>query len=127
MAIDVNDVVVFVEKSTVPLIILLFGLVGNTIGFAVFSRKSLSKFPTRNIYRSLAVFDTIFLVYRMIGEITTINNISIYLISNMWCKIFRYLRYAMGPISAWILVYISIGIFESVFFKHFLEYFKRLT
>jgi hypothetical protein len=117
MALDVNDVFVFIERSTVPLVILLFGLVGNIIGFAVFSRRSLFKFPTRNIYRSLAVFDTIFLTYRMIGEITTINNISIYLISNMWCKIFRYLRYAMGPISAWILVYISIGILLAYYVK----------
>ena len=109
----------FISNSSVALLILIFGLLGNILGLVVFTRKNLSKFPTKNIYCSLAIFDTIYLVYRIIGEVTTDNGISIYLISNMWCKIFRYFRYSLGPISAWLLVYISIDKFISIQFPNF--------
>lgn len=112
-----NDFYEFLSKSLASLLVLLFGLIGNLIGLAVFSRRNLSKFPTKNLYRSLALFDTIYLVYRIIGEVTTDNGMSIYLISNIWCKVFRYFRYSLGPISAWVLVYISIEKFISIQFS----------
>jgi hypothetical protein len=109
----------FFGRSYVPIFTLIFGLSGNLIGLMVFFRKNLLRFPTRNLYCSLALFDTIYLIYRMIGELTTENGISMYLISNNWCKIFRYFRYSLGPISAWLLVYISIDKFISIQFPNF--------
>ena len=102
-----------------PIFTLIFGLLGNLFGLLVFYRKNVRKFPTRNLYRSLAIFDTIYLVYRIIGELTTENGVSMYLISNDWCKILRYFRYSIGPISAWLLVYISIDKFISIQFPNF--------
>ena len=109
----------FLVQSYIPICTLISGLLGNLIGILVFFRKNLLKFPTRNLYISLAIFDTIYLVYRMIGELTIENGISMYLISNNWCKIFRYFRYSLGPISAWLLVYISIDKFISIQFPNF--------
>jgi hypothetical protein len=114
-----NDIFDFLERSLIPICILFLGLLGNLIGILVFFRKNLLKFPTRNLYISLAIFDTIYLVYRMLGELTIENGISMYLISNNWCKIFRYFRYSLGPISAWLLVYISIDKFISIQFPNF--------
>lgn len=114
-----NDFYEFLSKNSASILVLVLGLIGNLTGLVVFSRRSLSKFPTRNIYRSLALFDTIYLVYRIIGEITTDNGISMYLISNAWCKILRYFRYSIGPISCWLLVYISIEKFITIQFPNF--------
>ena len=116
---EIKDFYQFFSRSYVPILTLLFGLIGNLFGLIVFFRKNLRKFPTRNLYSSLAIFDTIYLVYRMIGELSTENGVSMYLISNNWCKILRYFRYSIGPISAWLLVYISIDKFISIQFPNF--------
>ncbi len=41
-----------------PLSMLTFGITGNLIGLTVFSRKGLTKFPAKNIYRVLAIMDS---------------------------------------------------------------------
>jgi hypothetical protein len=45
-----------------PLSMLTFGITGNLIGLTVFSRKGLTKFPAKNIYRVLAVMDSFYLL-----------------------------------------------------------------
>lgn len=96
----------------IPMILIIFGLFGNIFSFIIFSRRSLSKFPTRNIYKTLAIADTIYLLF-ISTELTIFYNfeISIRRMSNFSCKLTRYLSFSLGSISAWLLVYISINKF----------------
>lgn len=102
-----------------PLVLLLIGLFGNTVGFIVFSRRSLTKFPARNIYRTLAVMDSFYLLHIILQYLLYFNGLSIRLISDFSCKVVRYLNYSLAPISAWLLVYLSIHKFICIRFREF--------
>ena len=91
-----------------PISLLTFGLLGNTIGFCVFSKRSLSKFPGRDIYRALAVMDTLYLIHVILQYLLYYNGLGIRLLSSISCKLIRYMNYSVAPISAWLIVYLSI-------------------
>ena len=54
--------IIFTFKIIIPVILALIGLIGNSIGFAIFFRKKFSKFQSRNIYRTLAITDSLTLI-----------------------------------------------------------------
>lgn len=110
----------------VPLFLAIFGIVGNLFGFIIFSRKSLVKFPARNIYRALAIMDTFYLIHVKFQFYLYYNGLSIRLLSDFSCKIVRYLNYSLAPISAWLLVYLSIYKFITIKFSHLTKRINRV-
>ena len=66
------------------------GIFGNVGIFAVFSRKRLSKFSSRNAYIALASMDTICIIYHVTDNLLDNNKINIEIISETYCKLFRY-------------------------------------
>jgi len=100
-----------------PISLLTFGLLGNTIGFCVFSRRSLLKFPGRDIYRALAVMDTLYLIHVVLQYLLYYNGLGVRLLSSISCKLIRYMNYSVAPISAWLIVYLSIHKYISIRFR----------
>lgn len=95
-----------------PLSTLILGIIGNVVGFLVFTRKRFYKLSVRNICRFLAVTDTICLI-QIIEDYSTFAPRSF---SHISCKILRFFNFSLGPISAWLLVYITIERFISIAF-----------
>jgi hypothetical protein len=93
------------------------GIFGNVGIFAVFSRKRLSKFSSRNAYIALASMDTICIIYHVTDNLLDNNKINIEIISESYCKLFRYVSYVFSPISAWLIVYISFDKYINICFK----------
>lgn len=95
-------------------IIVLIGLAGNLLNFLVFSRKKFEKLATKNIFRTIAVIDT-FCLLQIIDKFFQYG-FGFYLrkYSNLTCKVFTFLIYSFGPMSAWLLVFISIERFISI-------------
>ena len=87
-------------------LMLSFGLFGNLIVMIVFSSKALKKFPSRNIYRALIIFDSITLIYNVNNEFLTIFNINWWWTSEILFKISVYLMTAFS--TPYLLVFISI-------------------
>lgn len=110
-----------------PVGLLVFGMIGNTVGFFVFSRRSLSKFPGRDIYRTLAIMDTLYLIHVILQYFLYYNGMGIRLISGITCKIVRYLNYSLAPISAWLIVYLSIHKFISIRFREQKKVWQKIT
>lgn len=108
----------FIYEYLIPSILIFLGVSGNLIGFIIFSRKTLSKFPTRNIYRFMAILDTIYLLSQ-IAQDTSINfGYDFRIVSDLICKLYRYYNFALAPISFWLSVYISIERFISIKYRN---------
>ena len=97
----------FFVKAIFPPMILLLGLVGNVLLFLVLSRKKFSSFPVRNIFRFLAISDSIYLLQFIEDYLAHMFDYDVRNFSSVTCKLFRYFNYSLCPISGWILVYIS--------------------
>jgi hypothetical protein len=108
--IEKEQYIELILQIIIPFLLIIFGLIGNITIFFVFSLKTISKFPIRNLYRALAVSDTLYLLFISIELICFYCfDFSLRKISNLSCKITRYLTFFLGSLSAWLLVYISIN------------------
>lgn len=96
-------------KWIIPVCLIILGLFGNVFSYIIFSRKALSKFPTRNVYRALALADSIYLLFISTEYSFFYFGIKLRRMSNLSCKLTRFLSFSLGSISAWLLVYISIN------------------
>lgn len=91
-----------------PPLLFVLGIIGNILGFLIFSRKKFEKLAIRNLLRYLAVLDSFYLFQIIADYLTYLFNIDIRLISSNWCKVFTYFNYSLCPIASWTLVVISI-------------------
>jgi len=89
-------------------ILLVFGLVGNVFGLIVLLRKKLVKIGPRGMYRFLFVIDVINLLSIIINYLNSAFHINVQIISKYVCKLYVYLILWLGPIPAYILLYISV-------------------
>jgi hypothetical protein len=96
-------------KLILRLVIVIMGFVGNLTGFIIFSRKSLSKFLAHIVYRVLAVTCSLNLAYSIVDAFFKND-----LIGDLYCQVIKYFYYVLAPISAWLLVYISIDRFITI-------------
>jgi len=105
---DFNWFVLYV----LPLLILCFGLIGNSMGLIVLSRKKMDEIGPLNIYRYIFIFDSIYLLTLVNFYLNFAFSIDIY---NLFtCKLFAYFLFSFSPISTLILIYILIERYLSI-------------
>lgn len=97
-----------------PMLILILGLIGNTIGLVALSNKKLIKIGPIIILRFLFTMDSIYLITIFITYVD--NGIGLKYISafSIACKLFKYICYSLDSISPWLLSYISIDRLVSI-------------
>jgi len=95
-------------------LLLLSGLFGNLMMILVFSRKEFIKFPSRNIYIFLVIFNSITLIYFISNDLLVNFGIIWYNASEFSCKLYLYLRPTFA--SQYLLVFISIERFITIRF-----------
>lgn len=95
----------FIE-AIYPPVLLALGLFGNMMSFAVFSRKRMANLSFRNIGRIMAIADIIYLLQLPEDYLTYHLKVNVRNMSVYSCKILRYFNFCLGPIPAWLLVYI---------------------
>ncbi len=93
-------------------LILLIGLFGNVIVMIIFSSKALKKFPSRNLYRALVIFDSLTLIYNISNEFLINFEIIWYSSSGFLSKIFFYCTAVF--LTPYFLVFISIERFITI-------------
>jgi len=103
----------------ISILMLFIGLTGNTFSFAVFTTKKMQKILTHNVYRVLAIVDSFYLVLRITQNFVSNNDAALKNISYLNCKLFSFINPAFGPISGWLLVYISLERFVSISLPRF--------
>jgi len=87
-------------------LILLFGLFGNLIVMIVFAGKAFKKFPMRNVYKALIIFDSFTLIYNINNEFLTNFNINWWMTSGIFFEISVYFMTVFS--APYLLVFISI-------------------
>jgi len=97
--------------------ILVIGILGNTIGLIIFSRKAFKNFPSRYVYIALALIDTFNLIFAIVRDLLISP-------SNYWsnlfvCKTFMFIAISFGATSPWLLVFISVEKFISIRLPNF--------
>jgi hypothetical protein len=97
----------FVSYLMAPLI-LSIGLVGNTIGVLILHRKNMKNIGPRNMYRYLFIMDTSYLLLIIVNYLAYGLNYDLTITSKYFCKLYCYLNFVLGPISPYLLIYISI-------------------
>lgn len=115
----------------IPILILIFGVIGNILVIIVFSTKKVKKITSSLAYRSLALADSFFLIMRVTIKLISNFTIDVRILSVIPCKVISYINPAVGPVSAWLIVYISIERFITIKYFNFTlikkQYFKILT
>lgn len=103
----------FLNMYVQPILVII-GLAGNLINVLVFSRKKFSKLATRNILKLIAIIDS-FCLLQILDHFFKFG-FGFYLRrdTDFACKFFTYLIYSFGPMSAWLLVFISVERFVSI-------------
>lgn len=90
-----------------PPLVLIVGLVGNTLGILTLLRKRLVSFPSRFMFCCLFLFDSIYLINMLVNYLEVAFGMMITISSSFSCKIQNYFSYSLATISPMILVFIS--------------------
>lgn len=98
----------FLVYYFMPPLILLSGLIGNSLGFYAFQNIRLIKIGPRLIYKCLFIIDTLNLLNIIIMFLANGFSKDVTLHSNASCKTFMYLSYTLAPISPMLLIANSI-------------------
>ena len=108
-----------------PPILIVIGIIGNILIFFSFTLKKLSNLSMSKFIKVISIVDSISLL-TFIQHYTNFSfDINFGNYSELTCKLFAYSTHVCGPISAWILVYISIERFISIRFKSISSIFKK--
>ena len=101
---------------TLPVIVVAVGLTGNIFGMTVFIRnnKKLEKIGPLFMYRLMFGYDAMFLMGIFVMFFGKGFQLSLYLVSDLSCKLYYYFSYASGSYSTLILIYISLDRFISI-------------
>ena len=97
-----------------PIIILVFGLVGNYLGFKTMQRPKMIEIGPRNTYKYLFISDTFYLALIIVTYLQFSFNIDLTILSNVICKLWFYIVYSFDSQSSMLLVYISIDRYVSI-------------
>jgi hypothetical protein len=96
-------------------VIVVIGTLANILAFIIFSRKKFQKTIFSTYFRILLIIDTIGLVYLAMGKFLYFKfGINVRNFNEHFCRLTLLLAYSIPPISAYILVAISIDRFISI-------------
>ncbi len=97
-----------------PLLILCFGLIGNTMGIVVLARKKMDEIGPLNTYRYIFIFDSIYILTIIVYYLQYSFSIDYIFSFNLTCKFFVYFVSTFSPISSLLLIYILIERYLSI-------------
>ena len=95
-------------KYIFPIGILIFGLLGNTLGIIVLYNKDMKNIGPKRTYIYLFLSDSFFLLQIIVNYFQLAHNLYIGTLSDVSCKLWFYFNYSFGTISSYLIVYISL-------------------
>ena len=85
---------VFFVRYILPPLILTLGLVGNSLGLVILSKKDLINIGPHCMYRYLFATDSFYLLQIIVVNLQFDYNLDLASISNLSCKLWNYFYYA---------------------------------
>ena len=108
-----------------PPFLLIIGLVGNSIVILAFTSKQMFQLSFSRYVIFMAISDSIGLLHILRPFFEYTFNYYLRNISVLYCKFFLYLVYVFNPISAWLMVFISLDKVISIRFPTKSFHFKK--
>jgi hypothetical protein len=105
---NIKNGLVFFISYLFPPLVLLFGLIGNSLGLILLLNKDLINIGPRDTYRYLLISDSIYLLQIIVSNLEYSYDLNLSTLSNVSCKLWNYFNYSLAPISSWLIVYISL-------------------
>lgn len=94
-----------------PILVFVFGCVGNTLSLIVLSRKNMDKIGPKKMYIYLFTTDSVNMFLLLVNYFQYGFQYDLTVVSKYTCKLYWYINYSFGAMSPMLLVYIS---FEKV-------------
>jgi hypothetical protein len=100
----------------IPPFMLVFGVLGNTFCLIVYNGKRFKKFPLRFIFMVLSISDSVYLLFSLSIDytLTHLFKWDPRTVSFNLCILLNYFGYLWAPLSAWLIVYISVERYISI-------------
>jgi hypothetical protein len=105
---NIKNGLVFFISYLFPPLVLLFGLIGNSLGLILLLNQDLINIGPRDTYRYLLISDSIYLLQIIVSNLEYSYDLNLSTLSNVSCKLWNYFNYSLAPISSWLIVYISL-------------------
>lgn len=97
--------------------IVILGFIGNFLCLKMFTSTKLNKYPISIYFSAISIFDSAMLVYTIYFYIKENSDFNMKHVNNgILCKFWFYFWYATGPISAWLMVIVSLDRFLTIVF-----------
>lgn len=116
----------FFVISLFPPVVFMIGLLGYITPLIVFKRKQLKAIGPILVYNLLFITDASYLIIIIVTYLQTNSNFDPTIRSRFGCKVFSFFDYALGEISPWLLVYISIEKCISIAFSSNRKVMRRI-
>jgi hypothetical protein len=97
----------YFTHHVLPLVILIVGLFGNSIGLKVLLHNTINSMILKRMYCFLLFFDLIYLTNLLVNYLEASYELTITITSSITCKIHNYFSNTFASISPMILAYIS--------------------
>ena len=124
--VSLNDNLEFVIKYVFPMIVYIFGLLGNIMGMVLLSvSKKLTKLGPKDIYMYLFLTDTVYLSQLIINYLQFGWGYDVTILSSIACKIYQYFQYSTDAFSPYLIAYISVERLVSIQYPGKKEYFRK--
>ena len=95
-------------KYVFPIGILVFGLLGNTLGIIVLCNKDLKNIGPKRMYIYLFLSDSFFLVQIIVTYLQYGYGLNFATLSDFSCKLWNFCNYSFATVSSYLIVYISL-------------------
>jgi hypothetical protein len=99
----VLDGLIFFMILVYPPLILIFGLVDNTLGSMVLLHKDLINIGPRDTYFYLFFTDSFYLLQIILSNLQDTYHISLGNFSDLSCKLWNYFNYSMATVSSYLI------------------------
>ena len=90
------EIFIFFNNYIFPIIILVFGLIGNTIGMVVILRSRLKSIGPTHIYCYMFETDSAYLVQIIITYLYNAFGMNLFTYSRVTCKSWMYINYSLS-------------------------------
>ena len=111
----VNDIIHHIVNYSM-LNFIIFGAIGNFMCFRIFTLTKLNKYPISIYFRAISIFDSVMLIHGVHFYIRDNSTFNMKYVDSILCKMWPYFLYAIGPISGWLMVIVSLDRFLSIMF-----------
>lgn len=113
-------------EQDIRLVVVIFGLVGNSLMLLIYSRQKLGKFSLSTYFRCMAICNLTLNSIWITFAVTKNFHIELLQSSNLLCKLIVYVTSLPGPISSWLEVAAGLDRFVTIIYPGRFDFVRKI-